>query len=95
MSIDIMSSSSDKCCGSCRYFECSDGKRIDSTLVVYSDFNATGRCTKTNGKYYGRSDVGICEEFNMPCYTKGEDSTAQKIVKSVAKKAILKAIFKI
>ena len=95
MPIYSMCLKSDKECGSCRYFLCPDSERVDSTLVIYSNLSATGSCINHSGKYYGRTDIGIHEETGMKCYTKGEDSTSQKVGKFIFKTAIKKFIFKL
>lgn len=98
MSINIMCDYSRKSCGTCKYFQCDDKPEKCGSALVYSGCYQEGICICKTGEYYGQGMIGIYDApVTSKCYEKlkFEDTATQKAVKSIATKAILKAIFKI
>lgn len=86
-----------KTCGTCKYFQCDVTPTKCGSALSYNGFCPNGVCTCQSGEYYGK-EIGIYDRPSFSgCYRKLilEDTATEKAVKSIAAKAILKAIFKI
>lgn len=97
MSINVMCNYRDKSCGTCKYFQSEDKPANCGSALVYDGF-VEGVCTCKTGVNYGQGMVSISDSSGASrCYQKltFEDTTTTKVAKSIATKAILKAIFKI
>lgn len=96
MGIDIVCYYKDKSCGTCKYFQ-SENKPLNCGSALSYD-GLDGVCTCKTGVNYGQGTVCVTDSSGASrCYQKLklEDTTTTKAAKSIAKKAILKAIFKI
>ena len=97
MGINSMCKYSDKSCGTCKFFQCEDKPANCGSALAYEGY-PEGICTCKTGVNYGQGMIGIYDSSGASrCYSKlkFEDTATQKAAKSIAAKAVLKALFKI